>query len=298
VSKFLTPWVRKKIVSLSDKIVYASTPYTQMKSQLNEASAELIDFTRTPGTEADRRVLNLARMLRPWTASNLDLIRVGGPGDGGYVMASPLEAQGAMSLGVGRDVSWDRAVGTAGIPVEMFDPTVRRSPAQVPRGRFHRLGVGRARPTYLPVNELLAVSGWTNSWELILKMDVEGAEWEVLEDPHLDLSRFRQILIEFHDIARLQDSRRGQRAITALERLVAYHKPVHVHANNYDEVVRFGAYWFPNTIEVSFLRNDLGAEWSAAVELRTDFDRPNDERVSDIDLSSILQVAPAETRHD
>jgi hypothetical protein len=282
--------VRKAIVGLSDKIVYASTPYTQMKSQLNEASAELIDFTKPPATQADRRIVNFAEMLRPWTASNIELVRVGGPGDGGYVMAAPVEAEGAISLGVGRDVSWDCAIGAAGIRVAMFDPTVRRLPAQVPRGVFHRLGVGHARPTYLPLHELLAVAGWVGSADLILKMDVEGAEWEVLEDPHLNLNRFRQILIEFHDIARLQDAQQGPQAIAAMERLVTHHKPVHIHANNYDEVVRFGAYWFPNAVEVSLVRNDLGSDWSAAAELRTDFDRPNDERVSDIDLSAILQV--------
>jgi hypothetical protein len=44
------------------------------------------------------------------------------------------------------------------------------------------------------------------------------------------------------------------------------------------------------------VRNDLGSDWSAATELRTDFDRPNDERVSDIDLSAILQVTASEPK--
>jgi hypothetical protein len=178
----------------------------------------------------------------------------------------------------------------------MFDPTVRRLPVQVPHGTFHRIGVGNTRPTYLPLTELTAVAGWASSGELILKVDVEGAEWGALADPQLDLGRFRQILVEFHDLARLQDSQEGPRAIEVVERLVAGHKPVHIHANNYDEVVRFGTYWFPNAVEVSFLRDDLGSGWAPAAELRTDFDRPNDERVSDIDLSSVLDVAAGRPR--
>lgn len=263
-----------------------------MKSTLNDLSATLVSFEGTPQSPADERLLEFVRRLRPMTSSELRLTRIGGATDGGYVMAEPVSASGAVSVGVGSDVSWDSDIGARGVRVAMFDHTVRGAPAKVPNGDFHRIGIspqisGRTRP----LDQLVALAGFTGKTDLILKMDVEGAEWAVLAGAHPEaLEPFVQIVLEFHGLADLKDPARAPLLISALRRVTASHYPIHVHANNYDELVRFGQWWFPNAIEVSFVRHDQLPGAKAATSMRTDLDAPCDPRVTEIDLSALVTL--------
>ena len=53
----------------------------------------------------------------------------------------------------------------------------------VPNARFHRIGVagiGDTRANYLPLEDLLDIADFDDGHDLVLKMDVEGAEWDAL----------------------------------------------------------------------------------------------------------------------
>ena len=285
-------WFKKMAVPLADKIVYASGAYVSTKSTLNDLSSTLIAFDGEPGGAADERLLDFARAIRPMTSPGLDLIRVGGPTDGGYVMGGPLAASGAISIGVGSDVSWDHDVGARGIPIALFDHTVRKLPAHVPNGTFYRLGIGSAHGSKTqPLDQLLMIAGFTGREDLMLKMDVEGAEWAALTQPGLaDLQPFAQIVLELHGIAGLKDERSAGPVLAAVEHLTKNHVPVHVHANNYDELVRFGNWWFPNAIELSLVRRDILSDAQPAVTMRSDLDAPCDPRVTEIDLTALTRL--------
>ena len=285
-------WFKRIVVPIADKIVYASGAYVSMKSTLNDLSTTLVTFEGQPQGPADERLLEFARLLRPMSSPELELTRVGGPTDGGYVMAKPITASGAISIGVGSDVSWDRDIGARGIPVAMFDHTVRRPPSHVPNGTFHRIGIGPISTAKTkPLNRLIAQAGFAGRTDLLLKMDVEGAEWLTLTQPQpADLRPFSQIVLELHGLSALRDESRGPQLLAAMQHIARYHAPVHVHANNYDELVRFDSWWFPNAIEVSLVRNDLMSNPRPAVSIRTDLDAPCDPRVTEIDLSALTQV--------
>ena len=285
-------WFKKLSIPLADKIVYASGAYVSMKSTLNDLSSTLVTFTSEPETKADERLLAFASCIRPMMGSNLELIRVGGPTDGGYVMAKPLTGSGALSIGVGADVSWDQEIAARGIPVAMFDHTIRKPPAPVSGATFHRIGIGSTKTRNLqPLDGLISLAGWVGRDDLLLKMDVEGAEWSAMTRPRpVDLGMFTQIVMEFHGLGQLRDERIAESILGAINHLCGSHVPIHVHANNYDELVRFGGWWFPNAIEVSFIRRDLLPNPKPAPELRADLDAPCDPRVSEIDLSALSRL--------
>ncbi|MBV5332243.1 hypothetical protein JZU54_01405, partial [bacterium] len=230
-----------RLFPVADTYVYRSHAYVSMKSTLNQMSGDLIDFRKSPMGEADARLVAAARLVRPMSFDGMQMIRVGGPGDGGYVMVDDFEVSGAVSIGVGNDVSWDVGMAERGIPVAMFDHTVRRPPSTVPHGQFFRQGVGAVSGTRLhPLADLVTMAGYSEDQELILKIDVEGAEWEALAKiDSAYLSRFRQILIELHGLRGLAEAARGAGILTVLTALASNHAPVHVHANNYDDIVRF-----------------------------------------------------------
>ena len=285
-------WFKKLTVPLADKIVYASGAYVSMKSTLNDLSPTLITFDGEPGGAADTRLLEFAKAIRPMTGHELELIRVGGSTDGGYVMAAPLVASGALSIGVGSDVSWDQDIAARGIPVAMFDHTIRKPPQAVPNSTFHRIGIGpTAIHTIKPLDQLREIAGAQGRNDVLLKMDVEGAEWAALTRPRpVNLEPFTQIVLELHGLAELKDERAAESILTAIEHLTATHAPIHVHANNYDELVRFGTWWFPNAIELSLIRKDLLANPQPAMSMRTDLDAPCDPRVTEIDLSALTRL--------
>lgn len=271
---------------------YTAASYVELKSQANDLASTLISFDKPPTTSADMRLLAAVRPLQPIAVDDSRLTRVGGEGDGGYVMLADTPASVAVSIGVGPDVSWDSAVAAHGTPVHMFDHTVRRLPGPVPGGTFHRLGVGPLDEGPLRrLSSIMGISGVSPGSSAFLKMDVEGAEWSSLAvcQPGL-LGAFDQIVMELHDLDRLLAADSGADVLTALRLLSDEHVAIHIHANNYARVVRFGSYWFPKTVEVSWLHRRHLTVVEPANSLARHLDRPCDPRVTDVDLSAITRI--------
>ena len=291
--RVIRSFIRQRVQAVCDQIVYASAAYVDLKSTTNAMADSMIDFSRQPRTTADHQIDRIAELIRPIAVPDDQLIRVGGDGDGGYVMVDGLRVDGAISIGVGPDVSWDRDVALRGIPVVMFDHTVRRLPAKVPGGVFHRIGVG-VGDSLKPLSSLLEIAGFQESSNLLLNIDVEGAEWEVFQTADSELlARFQQVVCELHGFEAVDGGAGGDRIVSALERLSTTHVPVHLHANNYSRIIRFGDLWFPSAVEVSWVRRDLASDMEPRSGIRSMHDRPNDSRVSEIDLEGILRRSPA-----
>jgi hypothetical protein len=292
----VSPRMRRLLTPLADRIVYASAAYTDLKSTVNQQSSRLVDFTGPASGPADERLREAVRLLVPHDLPGLQMIRVGGTHSGGYVMAPDfVDVRGAISIGVGPDVSWDIDVARRGIKVDMFDPTVRRLPDKVPGGVFHRVGVsGRDEATakFRPLGELVALAAFPPETELVLKIDVEGAEWSTISSlADGELARYQQIVIEMHDLSRLMSDQRSAQVLTSLRMLAEGHVPVHVHANNYSRLLRFDHDWFPDVVEVSYVRRDRAGETAVATRVASPLDGSCDPRVEEIELEGILGLA-------
>lgn len=255
-------------------------------------AGSLIRFHEPPTTDADARLLRAVELIRPVTVDHDSLVRVGGDGDGGYVMMRQPPVEAAISIGVGPDVSWDLDVAAMGVPVHLFDHTVRGLPERVPGGVFHRIGVGSSDSGRLrSLGTIAARCGTGPDRSAWLKMDVEGAEWEVLPTAANGLlDQFDQIVMEMHQLDALGDVRRADGVLRSLEVLRQHHLPVHVHANNYSRLIRFGTFWFPQVIEVSWVNRRLLDSAEPAASLAVQLDRPCDPRVSEIDLAGITKL--------
>jgi hypothetical protein len=288
--------VRRTYGDLSNRVLDASSVYRTLRSTVAQMGSALLDFSRPPATQCEQRLDEFASLIRPWTASGLDLQRVGGALDGAYVMAPISAAEGALSIGVGHDVSWDQAIAAQSIAVHMFDPTVDGLPEPVPGGVFHRIGIGSTAGVLdgmelrtLP--ELMTLAGMADSHELLLKVDVEGAEWSSLYST--DFAPFQQVLLEMHDLSRLQDEAAADEVLQTVRSLTITHLPVHVHANNEGAFNRYDGRWFPDVIEVSYVRRDLLEGATPATSLVVGLDRPSNPRYPDYDLTGLLTVTPA-----
>lgn len=294
----VSPWLRKRVTPVADKLVYASNAYVTLKSAVNSMSGSLIRFDGPPAGEADRALLSALEHIVPVTGNwadsgrEIELVRIGADHDGGYVMADDFNVGGAISIGVGPDVTWDQAIAAKGIPVAMFDPTIRRPPALVPAAKFFRLGLGsHHQPRMEPLAELVHRGSNQTDQDLLLKVDVEGAEYEGIGEASQDLlGRFRQVVVELHGLSKLQDPSKRNRILGMLGKLNKTHASVHVHANNYDEVCLFDSYWFANAIEVTYVRRDLLKNTHHVDRIHSECDRPCDPRVSEISLEGLLTI--------
>ena len=141
---------------------------------------------------------------------------------------------------------------------------------------------------FRPLPDLVAVAGFSREENLLLKMDVEGAEWASLSVlSGSDLQQFRQIAIEFHGLSSLESTSTNDSLFEALNILASGHLPIHVHANNYSRLVRFNRYWFPDAIEVTYLRKDIAGSELGPAKLPSELDAPCDPRVADIAMTAL-----------
>lgn len=213
------------------------------------------------GIARQRGVFEALSLLTPSDLRDAGKIRIGGPGDGGYVLVDRLRpAQAVMSFGIGPSVAFDRDLAERGHSLLLFDHTILVLPEEHPRFTWFREGVAgvadpaRGLSTLADHMAKLPPGGEAP----ILKMDVEGAEWEALaETPVSLLRRFEQIVVEFHDLARLEETRFRSFAWKVLASLSSAFTLAHVHANNFGGIAIVGGFPVPETLEATYVRSDL-----------------------------------------
>jgi Methyltransferase FkbM domain len=159
-----------------------------------------------------------------------------------------------LSLGIGNDVSWDLAMANIGGIVHQYDHTVS-DPTTHPNFLFYSIGISGApsdSKTWATLTEATEKAHLSKINLGILKMDIEGTEWEVLiNTPTETLRSFSQIVIEFHGLLRFNEAERKQKGFLALQALRESHTPYHVHANNWGEYGLVDGVPMPDVLEVS-----------------------------------------------
>jgi hypothetical protein len=228
-------------------------------------------------------IMAFIQMIRP-RKSTFAKLRVGSLGDGGYVVPDDLAGiSHVLSIGVGNEVSFDLHFAKLGIPVIQYDPSVEGPPLPHPQFSFHRLAWqehdddrGLCLASMLERHEL------TQSNNLILKFDVEGAEWAAIRSVGPDtLKHFRLVTCELHGLQRLFDAPFLAQARYLVQALTAHHTVVHLHANNCCGISLIDGVPVPAVIEITLLRNDRSEFWPCfdpipgPLDFRNMTDRPD-----------------------
>jgi hypothetical protein len=215
--------------------------------------------------------------LSPHDAVGKPKLRVGGLRDGGYVMLDDFATASAVySLGIGGDVSFDLEMAGHGMSIHQYDHTVPGPPAQHPLFHFQRKGLAAVEAgEFTTIGNEIRRNGHSHRRDLILKIDIECAEWEVLDaTSDEDLDRFEQIVAEFHGFLRIREPE--WRALTqrVLGRLFRTHAVYHVHANNWADFQIIDGVPVPDVLEVSYVRRDRATLVPSTAFFPTPFDVP------------------------
>ena len=207
--------------------------------------------------------------------------RVGGKQDGGYVIPVQDHSDKILySFGVGKDVSFDIAMVQLGYTSYLYDHTVKRLPQKNEMLIFHRLGVASENTKNLRTIKCFLKKYGHENRKITLKMDIEGAEWDILSriDENV-LCSFDKIIIEYHD---LLDSKKSDQIVSSLSKINKYFAAIHIHACNFGGVTYCGELVMPHYIQVSYVNRKFYKVCECSKILPTEYDYPDDSSRSDI----------------
>jgi len=246
-------------------------------------TSEISSLRILTGPALTNRIIEIGRMLRPMSVVGIEKVRWGCQHDGGYVMLNDLKsAEAVVSLGIGGNATWDADAAQHGLHVYQFDHTIA-PPPQHPKFTFYQRqivpdGVSGGATLSSIVNQI----GANKPGSLILKIDIEDDEWPVFDAASIDTLRlFSQIVCEFHWLNRIVDVDRYLLVHRVLEKLNRWFAPVHVHANNFAELVALGGVPFPSVLEVTYANRDLFDLRLSEEIFPTPLDTPNDPMTPD-----------------
>jgi hypothetical protein len=189
---------------------------------------------RLPIRKAEQARYYLFEHLQPIRLTNCELRRFGEPHDGGYLMCGNLldSVDAGYSYGIGGYDGWgcDVSIGL-GVRVHQYDCFDPQRPACAGGDvQFHDECVGDQREdvdgrAFDTLANQVANNGDTGR-RLVVKMDVEGAEWDsLLAAPDDVLAQIDQLAIEFHGV--------DDRSVVTVLRLKDFFYVAHLHFNNF-----------------------------------------------------------------
>jgi hypothetical protein len=168
--------------------------------------------------------------------------------------------------------------------VWQFDHTVTRSPKRNAQFVFHRKRVVATPGADNDVSlaQILASDELASDRDVIVKMDIEGGEWEAIVnlEPAV-LARIRQFVVECHNLDHFAQRPWRTTALQALQNLTAQHVCVHIHGNNFQPFVVVGGIPFPDTFEATFIRRSDHSVTPSAMSFPTELDQPTNPKRAD-----------------
>lgn len=227
------------------------------------------------------------------------LTRVGSEYDGGYVLCSNFDnILSVLSLGIGGNSDFEMDFAKLGKNVALYDGTIKQLPSSHPNFSFVRSNVygnvsskvGSVRCMHIDevINSHFGFS--LNSCnsdyisDAVLKMDIEGHEYEViLAMKESQLNLFQQIAIEFHNIH--SELRNNQEMLhECFGKLQKTHELISIHANNFGGCIKYGSAEYPDVIETTWMRRNCATFAKIKNSFTSELSSPNNPRRPEIIL--------------
>ena len=215
------------------------------------------------------------------------LIRIGGDGDGGYLVPDLLDGiEYCFSPGTSFTADFELDLASRDITSFMADYSVDAPPFDNPRFVFEKKYLGSVNDA---IN--MRLDDWVNrnvshiSKDLILQMDIERSEYAVLLDVSEEtLGRFRIVVVEFHNFDMAFEVNGLALLNAVFDKLLRQFSPVHIHPNNYSPAEWHFGLEIPPVLEFTFLRNDFVQKDAHPLIFPHPLDRLNNEKKADVVL--------------
>ena len=229
----------------------------------------------------------LKLLLKIKKVQDYPLVRIGTPDrDGGYIMVDDFEnGDIAYSFGISDNIDWDNDMAEKGYQVFMYDHTINKLPFERNEFHFFKNGISSIAQPEKSLNTLEYYLEQNRHYEnknMILKIDVEGYEWDFLSAVQPEtLNLFDQIIIEFH---RMLNCKSGEKNLEFLKKLNETHQLIHLHGNNCGLTMLIGETFLADTVEATYVNREHYNFTESEIILPIALDKPNDPTRNDVIL--------------
>jgi len=186
------------------------------------------------------------------------LVRIGSKNDGGYVLVEKdYSGTFLLSGGISNDNNFEIEFAQRGGVGHQIDYSIQEPPKTHNNLTFSPRRIVGKKELDFDVTlddlclELISESALKQKTS-ILKLDIEGSEWEILTTSK-NLGAFDQVLLELHYLNKLADPRVHQESVEGLDRLLDLYFPVFISGNNCCGLVTLGGFTIPRVMEFSLL---------------------------------------------
>jgi hypothetical protein len=192
--------------------------------------------------------ITLPKILEPFYCA--DLIRLGKDNDGGYLVNKEdiIKSTKLISFGIGNDTSFEEDfIKLNDCQIDAYDGTIETQLEffNSPNKKLHFNNIGH-KPGYKKISDLLTKT----DKNVFIKCDIEGGEYEILNELIIHSNKLSGMVIEFHDIYEYP-------LFNLLSNFIAKTclKLIHTHMNNWFYIENPNEY-LPGCIELTFTSSD------------------------------------------
>jgi len=196
---------------------------------------------------------NIISILKPMNAIGNKKIRIGSKNDGGYVLLDDFkQIKYVYSFGIENEISFDKELADKNIDVFMYDHTINKLPFENIKFHWKKIGlisINSKNDTFKTLPELLIENGHIKENNLILKLDIESAEWDIFQKIPINIiKKFKFIIGEFHF-----DDNNKYLQLKTIQKINKTHQIFHLNCNNCgSSIINFDKYKLCNLLEISF----------------------------------------------
>jgi len=219
---------------------------------------------RNYSVECTTKIEEIDRVFKNLIPKQTDheLIKIGGQGDGSYVIPNDLLGiRLVVSPGYGGIMNFEQELQERGIPSLILDKKVPEVKVKgiifVPKFLSMCSDVEKQEISLSDVLSEFVEDSITESF--LLQMDIENDEWLILNSVDKStLKKFRIMVIEFHSLPLMRFPWMLERIISPVfDKILNEFTVVHLNQNTASGSWTVdGKTWYPDTIEVTFIRND------------------------------------------
>ncbi len=193
------------------------------------------------------------------------LIRIGGEGDGGYLVPDDMDGiDYCFSPGVAATSTFENDLASRGIRSFLADYSVDGPSISSEMFYFEKKYLGAVNDdVFMTLQHWMDKSLPDYGHDLLLQMDIEGSEYDVIQlTPSDVLRKFRIIIVEFHDLHNAFSQYSLRFLQGCLQKLMTDFEIVHIHPNNgaISGPLKRNGLEIPRLVEITFLRKDR-VEW-------------------------------------
>lgn len=200
----------------------------------------------------EKRMDELKRALKPTLIPIKDLTRVGSKFDGGYIVPKIgiKESDFLISGGISTNNDFELSLAKKGVLGLQIDFSIEAPPIKHANLSFVKKRLGDE------ISLKQAVKHFSSKGKGILKLDIEGSEYQVIKNFN-QFFIFDLIIIEFHYLNRLIEYDFYSCFRNSLLKINSTHKIVYISPNNCCGYSIIGGQPIPNLLEITWLKKNL-----------------------------------------